>query len=92
VDWQLTAIASRTWKGENDLGEPFLPGSPLPDVAKLEGVVQVTDDVAGVVRWWPASGVDVSVTLGLARVHDAAHVAGAEQREQRAAIAFRLVR
>jgi len=92
LDWQLTGIATRTWKGENDLGEPFVPGSPLPDVATLEGVAEVTDDVTGVVRWWPASGVDLSLALGWQRREDADHVAGAERHGSHAAFAFRLVR
>ena len=92
VDWQFTGIATRTWKGENDLDEPYLPGSPVPDVATLEGVAEVTDDATGTVRWWPASGVDLSLALGWQRSDGAAHVAGAERHYAHAAFAFRLVR
>ncbi|HEY6194476.1 MAG TPA: capsule assembly Wzi family protein, partial [Candidatus Eisenbacteria bacterium] len=70
LDWQLTGIATRTWKGENDLDEPFVPGSPLPDVATLAGIPEVTDDVTGIVRWWPASGVDLSLAAGWRRRED----------------------
>ncbi len=92
VDWQLTGISTRTWKGENDLDEPFVPGSPVPPVATLEGVSAVTDDVTGVLRWWPASGVDLSLALGWRRTDGAAHLAGATVRGTHASLAFRLVR
>jgi hypothetical protein len=55
---------AHAWEGENDLDEPFVPGMPLPPVGELEGVAQVTDAFAGVARWWPASGVDLSLSLG----------------------------
>lgn len=92
VAWQLTGVVSRTWKGENGLDEPFVPGTPLPDVATLEGTPEVADDVTGIVRWWPASGVDLSLALGWQRRDGAGHVAGAAARGTHAALAFRLVR
>ena len=92
VDWQFTGIATRTWKGENELDEPYLPGTPLPDVATLEGVPELIEDVTGIMRWWPASGVDLSLALGWQRRDDAGHVRGAELRGTHAAFAFRLVR
>jgi hypothetical protein len=90
--WQFTAIATRTDKGENDLGEPFVPGSPLPDVATLEGTPEHARALDGTVRWWPASGVDVAATLGWERVDDAGHVAGRHRDAARASLAFRLAR
>lgn len=92
VDWQLTGLATRTWKGENGLDEPYVPGTALPDVTQLEGVPERTDDVTGSLRWWPASGVDLSLALGWQRSDDAAHRVGARRRGTHAAIAFRLVR
>jgi len=92
VAWQFTGIATRTWKGENDFNEPFVPGSPVPNVATLEGTAEVTDDLTGIARWWPASGIDVSVAAGYARIHDAGHVAGARRNVERATLAFRLIR
>ena len=92
VDWQLSGIVTRTWKGENGLDEPFVPGSPPPDVGTLEGIASVTDDATGSLRWWPASGVDVSLSLGWLRSDNAGHVAGAERHITHASIAFRLVR
>ena len=92
VDWQASAIASRTWKGENDLDEPFVPGSPLPDVSRLEGVVETSDDFTGALRWWPASGVDCALSLGFTRTENAGHVTGARRNAAHASLALRLVR
>jgi hypothetical protein len=92
VAWQLTGIASRTWKGENDIDEPFMPGNPVPDVGTLEGIVETRDEAAGVLRWWPASGVDLSLSLGFARVQNANHVSGDERTGLTGSITFRLLR
>ncbi len=92
VEWQLSGLVTRTWKGENGLDEPFEPGSPVPPVGTLEGTPEVTDEVAGSVRWWPASGVDATLTLGWRRVDDAGHVAGARARGTFGALALRLAR
>ena len=92
VDWQVSALADRTWKGENDLDEPFVPGQPVPPVGTLEGTPERTDDLTGQVRWWPASGVDLSLAVGVRRRHDAEHVAVREARATHAALAFRLTR
>lgn len=92
-EWQLTAIVTRTWKGENDLDEPFIQGTPVvPPVQTLEGTPEITDDVTGIVRWWPASGVDLSIAAGLRRTDAAGHVPGASTRSGHAAIAVRLTR
>jgi hypothetical protein len=88
VAWQCTGLASRTWEGENDLDEPFVPGLPLPPVGELEGVAQVTDAFAGVARWWPASGVDLSLSLGWQRSEGARHVTGAVESGVLAGIAL----
>jgi len=92
VAWQLSGVVERTWKGENNFDEPFIPGSPVPDVGKLEGIVQTTDDATGVLRWWPASGVDLSLSLGFSRTANVDHVQGNDQDGVHGAIAFRLVR
>jgi hypothetical protein len=92
VEWQLSGGVTRTWKGENGLTDPFVPGSPVPPVATLEGSPEVTDEVAGAVRWWPASGVDLAATLGWRRTDDAGHVAGAGVRGTFASLALRLAR
>ena len=92
VAWQLTGVVSRTWKGENDLDEPFVPGTPQPPVNTLEGVVETLDDATGTLRWWPASGVDLSLSLGLDRAQNANHVSGDDRTGVHGTIAFRLVR
>lgn len=92
VDWQLTGLVSRTWKGGNGLDEPFVPGTPVPPVGELEGVAAVTDDVTGIARWWPASGVDLALALGWHRTDGAGHVPGATERGAHASLALRLVR
>lgn len=92
TDWQVVAIAGRTWQGENDLDEPFVPGGPVPPVGTLEGVPEVSDDLTATVRWWPASGVDLSLSLGVRRTEDAGHVVGATRRDGFGSLAFRLTR
>lgn len=92
IDWQLTGITSRTWKGENDVDEPFRPGDPVPPVATLEGVPSVTDDLTGIVRWWPASGVDLSLAGGWRRLEASGHVPGASSIGRHLSFAVRLVR
>jgi hypothetical protein len=92
ADWQLTAIAARTDAGVEGLGDAFLPGQPVPDVATLAGTVERTRTLEGVLRWWPAGGVDLSLRAGREWIENANHVAGAELRRWRGAFAFRLTR
>jgi hypothetical protein len=90
--WQLSAIATRTRKGENDLGDAFVPGSPASDADRLEGVVETSRTLEGALRWWPASGVDLSVRAGREWRANAGHVAGLEHDAWRGALAVRLLR
>ncbi|HEV2104263.1 MAG TPA: capsule assembly Wzi family protein [Candidatus Eisenbacteria bacterium] len=92
VDWQLGATVSRTRAGAEGLGDPFVPGSPVPPLGSLAGVVERTDALEGLLRWWPAAGVDVSARLGWSRVRDAGHVSGAKADGATAAFAVRLTR
>jgi hypothetical protein len=92
ADWQVFVRAAKTDKGENDMGEPFVPGSPKPDPSTFEGVVERALALEAGLRWWPASGVDLAVTAGHERIDDAGHVDGAERSGFRGAIAVRLVR
>jgi hypothetical protein len=91
-DWQIRSRVTQSDKGENDLDEPFVPGSPRVSSSQFEGVVERTRDAEVGVRWWPASGVLVDVSGGVAWVDDAGHVRGASRREGRAAIILRLTR
>jgi hypothetical protein len=89
VQWQVSGIVARTRKGANDLDEPFVPGPTPPPVATLEDPVHTEDEVTVVLRWWPASGVDLSLAAGFTR----ASLAGAAAATERhAALAFRLTR
>jgi hypothetical protein len=92
ADWQLSAIAARTVKGENDLGEPFVPGAPVPPVFDYEGVHETTRTLESALRWWPASGVDLSLRAGREWRASAGHVAGATRDAWRGALAVRLTR
>jgi hypothetical protein len=55
-------------------------------------VPEVSDDLTATVRWWPASGVDLSLSLGVRRTEDAGHVAGVSRRDGFGSLAFRLTR
>jgi len=81
ADWTIFARATHDDKGENDLDEPFVPGSDGGTSAShFEGVIQTTRQAEMGARWWPASGVYVAVTGGYRWVRDADHVAGKHER------------
>lgn len=92
VDWQLAAIATRTNAGQGSLQEPFVPGQPVPDVGTLEGIIERTRTLEGVLRYWPASGVDVSLRAGRTWVDSAAHIAGALRQAWTGAVSVQLIR
>jgi hypothetical protein len=90
--WQLTGAVAQTDKGENDLDEPYVPGTPKPDPGTFEGVVERTREAEFGVRFWPSSGVDVALLGGYHWTDDAGHVAGAHSRGASGSIALRLIR
>jgi hypothetical protein len=92
VEWQLSGIVTRTWRGESGLAVPYVPGTPVPPVGELAGTPEVTDDIAGIVRWWPASGVDCSLSLGWRRTDGAGHVPGSNTSGAFGSVAVRLAR
>jgi hypothetical protein len=92
LDWELSAIAARTEKGENDLGEPYVPGTPRPDVWSLSGVVERTREIEGVMRWWPSGGVDLALRVGYEWRENAGHVAGVDRNGARGALEVRVGR
>jgi hypothetical protein len=55
-------------------------------------VVERTRTAEAGVRWWPASGVDVTLLGGWREIEDAGHVAGATEDGFHAALELRLVR
>ena len=90
--WQLGALAARTEAGEEGLGDAFVPGQPVPDVGTLAGTVERTRTLEGMLRWWPAGGVDMSLRAGREWVENAQHVAGAGLHRWRGAFVFQLTR
>ena len=92
TDWQWSARAARTDQGENDLDEPYFPGTPRPDPSTFEGIVESTREVEMGVRWWPAGGVDLEVRGGWRRIDDRDHVPDATSEDWTAAFEVRLVR
>src|SRR5262245_15759091 len=65
ADWTLFARAVHGDKGENDIDEPFVPGSGgSTSASHFEGIIETTRQVELGARWWPASGVYVSATAG----------------------------
>jgi len=79
ADWQVIALAARTEKGENDLGEPFVPGSPRPPIWTFEGVLERARSAELGLRWWPAGGVDAAVTGGYEWRENVNHVSGVDR-------------
>ena len=91
-DLQCTLLASRTERGEESIDDAITPDTPPPSPASLAGVVERERTLEGELRWWPATGIDVSVRAGRAWLENAAHVADAEDARWRATFALRLVR
>jgi hypothetical protein len=92
ADWQLAARVAQTDQGEGSLDRPYVPGSPHGDPFAFEGVVERTRTGELGLRWWPASGVDLSAWAGYLSVEDAGHVAGASRDTPTAALEVRLTR
>ena len=90
--WQLLAAVSRTDQGENEISEPYVPGSGDVDPNQFEGVVEQTRDLELGLRWWPASGIDLALSGGWRWVDDAGHVTGAESSGARGTLVLRLIR
>lgn len=91
-DWQFSAIASRTERGEGGLASAFVPGAPVPDVFEFEGTAETTRTLEGAARWWPASGVDCTVRAGREWRANAGHAAGVSRAAWRGTLAVRLTR
>jgi hypothetical protein len=92
VDWQLSAFASETERGAEGLADAYVPGTPVPDVTRLAGVVERERALEGELRWWPAGGVDLALRAGRVWVENAGHAAGVDAARWRGTLAFRLVR
>lgn len=92
ADWQLSAVATRTNHGEGNLLTAFVPGTPVPDVGTLTGIVERSRTLEGQLRYWPASGIDLSLRAGRTWVDDAGHIAGATTRTWTGAMSVQLMR
>lgn len=90
--WQVSAIASRTERGEGTLAEGFAAGSPVTAAFDFEGVVETTRALEASVRWWPAGGVDLSARAGREWRANAGHAAGETRDAWRGLLAVRLTR
>jgi len=90
--WQVLALVSQTDQGENELDEPYVPGSGSVDPGDFEGVVEQTRELELGLRFWPASGIDVALSGGWRWVDAAGHVAGANTSGARGALVLRLIR
>ncbi|MEO5617613.1 MAG: capsule assembly Wzi family protein [Candidatus Eisenbacteria bacterium] len=92
-DFELSATATRTEKGENVLGEPFLPGSVrTSSIWSPLGVVERASAIEARVRWWPAGGVDVAVSAGYEWRENAGHVRDRDRDHGRIALEARVGR
>ena len=92
VDWTVFGIATHHDQGQNNLDEPFIPGSLDVQSSQFEGVVETTRDLELGVRYWPASGVYVSLSGGYRWIDNTAHVLGQTTRTALATLELRLNR
>jgi len=91
-NWQVLAVVGRVDKGENDLDEPFVPGVSSPRSESFEGVVEHQTDVEASLRFWPESGIELSVSGGYAWARNLGHVPGASNQGATAALGLRWTR
>lgn len=89
---QMLAAVALTERGANGLDEPYLPGGPRPDPWEFEGVTERAREAEAGARWWPASGVDVTLRGRWRRTENAGHVPGAGDDRFGASLELRLVR
>jgi len=91
-DWQIGARISQTRHGEGSIDKPYVPGTPKGDPFSFEGVVERERVAEAGLRWWPASGVDLSAWAGYRWLENAGHVVGASRDTPTAMLELRLTR
>ncbi len=91
-DWQLSAAASRTDKGENDLDEPFVHRVSPTNSESFEGVVERRHELEVGLRFWPESGVDLSLLAGYRWTENLGHARGVSEETPQASLVVRLIR
>ncbi len=92
VEWTVFANATHSDKGENDISEPYVPGTGRVSAAAFLGVVETTREIELGGRWWPSSGVYVAVSGGYRWIDQYTHVPGRQHRTALATIAARFNR
>ncbi len=92
TDWQLLLQALYSDKGENDLSEPYVPGSGPVNTAVLQGNVENTRQAVGGIRFWPASGVDLTARFGWRWIDQPLHVKDAREEGPVGSFEFRIIR
>ncbi|MEO5989060.1 MAG: hypothetical protein ABIU54_08235 [Candidatus Eisenbacteria bacterium] len=91
-DWQVGFAAARTTRGQSTLADAFIPGSAVPGTWTFAGTPERSRRVDGLIRWWPASGVDVSARIARTWRTGAEHVAGRSDARWDVGVAARLTR
>ena len=91
-DWTVFGFATNSDKGENNLDEPYIPGSGHVRPSRFLGIVETTREIEMGARYWPASGVYVSVSGGYRWTSNAGHVFGADRGDPIATVELRLDR
>jgi hypothetical protein len=90
--WQLTAAATRTDKGENGLDEPFVRRVSPTNSESFEGIVERRHELEVGLRFWPESGVDLSLRAGYRWIENLDHARGIDERTPTGALVVRLDR
>jgi hypothetical protein len=89
ADWTFALETSVVRKGEADLGDFYVIGSPVPPLS-LSGVVDRDARVSLSTDWSPAAGLLVGATAGIADVRSLDHVSGHDVRRAWGATRFTL--
>lgn len=92
ADWQLKAAAALLDRGESGIDQPFVPGTPTVDPLDFQGMVERVREFEVGARWWPASGVDLTLAGGYRWIENQDHIAGAEDQTPFGSLEVRLRR
>ncbi len=91
-DWTVFATALHNDKGENEISDPFIPGSGTVQASHFQGVIENTRELDVGLRWWPASGVLISASGGYEWIRNDQHVTGVRDQGPVATLQLRLDR
>jgi hypothetical protein len=92
--WAFGIRAAEERHGDSGLNDPFIPGvsDNQVDIWQFTPQMERTRELQSTARWWPRSGIDLSIGAGRRWIDDADHVAGVDRRETFGFLAVRLVR